>query len=185
MPLPERSTWTSLPRSKAEAKRTGARHFYTGRPCKRGHDSIRKMPSGNCVACERDAAYVKRQRYHHAYRKRVTRERRRAEDLRKRFTPPWLSAEDRAAIKAIYAARPKGMVVDHFVPFEHDDELVVGLHVPKNLSYVTAAQNVAKGGKLELTQKQAHELVDAGLAIWRRDVSADFRMVNWEPYRPR
>ena len=144
MPLPERSQWGALPDSKAEAKRLGARHFYTRRPCHRGHDNIRKMPSGNCVVCEREDQYARRRDYHLAYRKAVTRGGRQAAVMRERFTPPWQTPEEAAAISAFYKARPKGMVVDHTVPFDHDDGLVVGLHVPGNLAYLTHAQNIAK-----------------------------------------
>lgn len=40
-----------LPRSRAEAKRLKARHYYTGKPCPHGHDAARYTSTCNCVAC--------------------------------------------------------------------------------------------------------------------------------------
>lgn len=37
--------------SKQDALRLGRKRFYTGRPCKYGHDSERYTTTGNCIAC--------------------------------------------------------------------------------------------------------------------------------------
>jgi len=37
--------------SKKEAKARGLKKFYTGVPCKWGHDAQRYVKSGNCCAC--------------------------------------------------------------------------------------------------------------------------------------
>jgi hypothetical protein len=69
---------------------------------------------------------------------------------KKQATPPWLTKEDREAIRAIYAEakrreRETGIKqhVDHIIPLQH--ELVCGLHVPWNLQILTESENVSKG----------------------------------------
>lgn len=41
----------NLPKTRKEALRIGATHYYTGRACKHGHFSLR-VSRGNCLACE-------------------------------------------------------------------------------------------------------------------------------------
>lgn len=41
----------SLPRKKADAKAIGSKYYYTGTPCKSGHDTYRLTSSGVCQAC--------------------------------------------------------------------------------------------------------------------------------------
>jgi hypothetical protein len=41
---------TNLPKTRAEAKVTGATHYFTGEPCKHGHIAPRKT-KGACVEC--------------------------------------------------------------------------------------------------------------------------------------
>ena len=45
--------YLSMPRSRAEAKAKGAKQYYTGVPCERGHLSIRAT-KGTCIACRRE-----------------------------------------------------------------------------------------------------------------------------------
>ena len=40
----------NLPKTRAEAKATGATHYFTGKPCKQGHIALRKT-KGACVEC--------------------------------------------------------------------------------------------------------------------------------------
>jgi hypothetical protein len=42
-----------LPKTRAEAKATGAKYYFTGEPCKHGHIAPRKT-KGACVECLRD-----------------------------------------------------------------------------------------------------------------------------------
>jgi len=41
---------TKLPKTRAEAKATGAKYYFTGEPCKHGHTAPRKT-KGACVEC--------------------------------------------------------------------------------------------------------------------------------------
>jgi hypothetical protein len=41
---------TNLPKTRAEAKATGAKYYFTGEPCKHGHIAPRKT-KGACVGC--------------------------------------------------------------------------------------------------------------------------------------
>lgn len=42
---------TSIPRSRAEALRSGNKYYYTGKPCKNGHISYRHARSSICPEC--------------------------------------------------------------------------------------------------------------------------------------
>jgi len=41
------------PKTRAEAKATGATHYFTGQPCTRGHIALRKT-KGSCVECMKE-----------------------------------------------------------------------------------------------------------------------------------
>lgn len=45
----------NLPKSRAEAKKAGYTHYFTGKPCKAGHLSVRNTNSSNCLACNKIA----------------------------------------------------------------------------------------------------------------------------------
>lgn len=63
---------TNLPKTRAEAKATGAKYYFTGEPCKHGHIAPRKV-KGSCVDCLRaewQAAAETRAEYFRAYNKR-------------------------------------------------------------------------------------------------------------------
>ena len=59
----------NLPKSRPEAKAIGAKHYFTGEPCKYGHIAPRKT-KGSCVEClkvEWEKANVTRAEYFRAY----------------------------------------------------------------------------------------------------------------------
>ncbi len=43
-----------LPRTRAEAKQTGATHYFTGKPCKHGHIAERSTSDAVCQECNRE-----------------------------------------------------------------------------------------------------------------------------------
>lgn len=62
---------TNLPKTRAEAKATGAKYYFTGEPCKHGHIAARKT-KGACVDCmklEWAEGAVKRADYFKEYNK--------------------------------------------------------------------------------------------------------------------
>lgn len=61
-------------------------------------------------------------------------------------TPKWLTKEQRQQMKDIYINRPKGFHVDHIHPLKGEN--FCGLHVPWNLQYLPAAENIRKRNKL-------------------------------------
>lgn len=64
----------------------------------------------------------------------------------KRATPGWA---DKKRMRDIYAACPPGYHVDHIVPINGTN--VCGLHVPENLQYLPAAENIGKKNRYTIT----------------------------------
>ncbi|MGY6251756.1 hypothetical protein ACXIUS_30290 [Bosea thiooxidans] len=50
-----------LPKKRSDAKQTGSRFYYTGKPCKNGHISKRQTDSGSCFECAKEGRI---RRYH-------------------------------------------------------------------------------------------------------------------------
>jgi hypothetical protein len=164
------------PNTRAAAKAAGSKFYFTGEACPQGHVELKYTSNGNCTACNSGLG----RRWHQANPTAARVHARRAHAKARGFpVPPWQSDADRTEIDAFIAACPAGLTVDHIVPLGHAE--VVGLHVARNLAYLTHSENSRKGRKLpdNLTPAQA---VERGLAIWRRDVRKD-GSVNWEPYR--
>jgi len=89
---------TNLPKTRQEAKATGAKYYFTGEPCKHGHVAPRKT-KGACVECikiEWQQAAEKRADYFREYNKR--------EDVKDRKNE-WYEAHKDQVIQAA-ATRP-------------------------------------------------------------------------------
>lgn len=99
-------------------------------------------------------------------------------------TPPWLTPNERAALKQIQAVRMPNEHVDHIVPRDDHPDLA-GLHVPWNLQYLTAAKNSQRTrGRVNAftpSPDEAAEYVANGMAVWKRDVAED-GVINWTKY---
>jgi len=190
--------------TRKEAKATGEYLYYTGTPCKHGHDDYRYTNNAMCVTCAKhyrkkheESAEKKRERYlrnkesvlegkkeyyqenreeirkkqkvycdankeklresnkkwrtenyeRHAHNCRMYRYR------RYQAVPSWLTDQDKADIRNIYAeckqaTEETGVLhhVDHIIPI--NGKAVSGLHVPWNLQVVPASYNLSKKNKV-------------------------------------
>ena len=93
---------TNLPKTRAEAKATGAKYYFTGELCKHGHIAPRKT-KGACVEClkvEWLQAAETRAEYFREYNKR--------EDIKERKNE-WYQ-ENREAVIAAAATRPAAVL---------------------------------------------------------------------------
>jgi hypothetical protein len=150
---------------------SGLLHYFTGKPCKRNHLSIRNVNDKSCLACrnlqakkdyadnpDRFIARVQNSKSKKANEYKQYQRQYRRENLNlyrfhcaKRWTaklhatPKWANLED---IKLKYEFCPYGLVVDHIVPLQ--GKRVCGLHVPWNLQYLTKEDNARKYNKLSV-----------------------------------
>ena len=95
----------NYPKTRAEAKSTGATHYFTGIPCTRGHIALRKT-KGSCVEClkiEWDENNQRRAGYFTKYNKR--------EDVKER-KHEWYVAHRKQVIEAA-ATRPAEVLCEY------------------------------------------------------------------------
>lgn len=153
-------------RARGEARATGAKRYFTGLPCRRGHVAERQTVNGTCVEClklraEQNPHWFEWGEHNNAL-KRKRRERIDVKEARKaerqarldyiaQRTPKWADTD---AIQALYNAarrmtRKTGVSwsVDHIIPLR--GELVSGLHVLENLQMLPTQDNVKKGRRFD------------------------------------
>ena len=95
-----------LPSKRSEAIALGAPHYFTGKPCKRGHVDLRRI-CGTCFGCDREEAALKREQIKSDPAKL---EKRRAKQLAyamKRLADPEIRAQVRARESELYHTNPK------------------------------------------------------------------------------
>jgi len=147
-------------------------HYFTEKPCKRGHIANRLLSDRSCVKCnkEKRARYYKenpekfRKIRRDLYAANPDKERETAKlrsrewrkqnpnhrnalkssymAAKKRRIPAWASMSD---LVAFYKKCPKGYHVDHIYPLR--GKYVSGLHVVSNLQYLPAVENMKKNNK--------------------------------------
>jgi hypothetical protein len=158
-----------------EALLQGLVTYYTGKPCKNGHDSPKRAINGSCTACEKVKNNSEgRQEYMSAY---AEKERSRVRAIASKWQqnnkgkvnantacrhtakmqrqPSWLTKEDKQYIRCLYQlsamrSRESGIEwnVDHVVPLQGEN--VSGLHVPWNLQVIPASDNFKKNNKWQI-----------------------------------
>lgn len=146
-----------------EAIELGLKFYYTGKPCKHGHDQPRWVTSFNCIVCAKDQCRInKAKRY--AKNPEKYRELGRLDYSRnperykmhacfrskrlKQATPPWVTKE---MMKPFYDERNRltketGIPhdIDHIWPLKSPDDTFCGLNVPANLQVIPASVNRSK-----------------------------------------
>lgn len=146
------------------AKAAGLKHYFTGKPCPKGHVCLRLVSTNGCTQCglENFRRWAEENRERLRERDKARREsspdakaalqaRRRARKLS--ATPQWLTDADHAQIQSVYALADALQAatgipheVDHIVPLQ--GKLVCGLHVPWNLQAIPMRDNRSKGNRI-------------------------------------
>lgn len=173
-----------------EAIQTGALHYFTGKPCKKGHVAPRRTVNGNCTVCEGEKNNAPERK---AYMSQYAEENRdKVREIASRWQknnpgkvnantslrhtakmqrqPKWLTKSDKLRIKAMYqlaAMRSRDSFekwhVDHIVPLQGEN--VSGLHVPWNLRVIPAVENIRKGNRIDDTRVAAPPVATSSMAV--------------------
>lgn len=151
--------------SRQRSLRDGLPTYFTGKPCKNGHLAPRQAVNRHCLDCvklwnrqlwdlDRDERlFDNRRRYYrnHERYKEINRNyhQNNKEKIKalnalgtKRLrtqAPPWSNLN---AIRKFYVECPNGYHVDHIIPLK--GRIVSGLHIPDNLQYLPALENLRK-----------------------------------------
>jgi hypothetical protein len=151
--------YSKLPKSHQEARASGSIHYFTGKPCKRGHVGRRYACNKACVPCLnlfdqsrlKDPGYLRKKAEHQRiYGKTPTGRllsktksaQRRAERFAK--TPKWANT---AAIREFYSGCPEGYHVDHIIPLRNG--VFPSVHSLENLQYLPAQENISKQNNVD------------------------------------
>lgn len=114
----------SLPTSRAEAKTSGSKHYFTGLHCKNGHYSYRVTVNGVCAMCCSEAGKAKRNNY--AGRKEALK-RWNASDKAKTAKDRWKERNPKWAwvVSSVGGARTRAKYKD--LPFDLTNEYVYSI----------------------------------------------------------
>lgn len=131
--------------AKAYYRRTKTKKFGISNWAKANPDKVRECNKRYRAANkEKLKAYNKQWAQNNAGK--VTAYARAYQLAKQRAAPKWLTTEQWLKIEEFYVNRPDGYHVDHIVPLKGKN--VSGLHVPWNLQYLRAAENIAKSNKI-------------------------------------
>jgi hypothetical protein len=97
-----------LPSSPAAAKQIGARRYFTGMPCKRGHVAERSAANAQCVLCSRELSY-QRSKLPHVKKMNA---------LNKKKQSARLQQKEYAARNRTYIANQQTFVIPQCMPKE-------------------------------------------------------------------
>ena len=159
--------------ARQEAIRSGAKTYFHGIPCKRGHIAERQTVNGSCMECNREKNvtekvrdYKKRHKkdnlqrykeYSREYKKEwskknpdyFTKYAIKRNKVLKKATPSWSNINS-ITVKYKERTAMTGLTgveyhVDHIIPLQGKN--VCGLHIPANLRVIPAKQNRVKSNK--------------------------------------
>lgn len=103
----------------------------------------RKLKSKDWYWTNRERKLYTSQKYYQDHKSFYKEKCRRYQASKKHRTPPWA---DKEKLKSIYLNCPEGYHVDHILPLH--GRTVSGLHVPENLQYLPASENLRKGNRI-------------------------------------
>ena len=149
-----------------QALKQDLKHYFTGRPCIRGHIANRTSKDGVCIKCastltqewqlrnkdqytEYQHNWVKNNpEYERTWRLENGGRRDKYAELRNLRVPSWLTKEDWDVINFFYKYCPEGFNVDHIIPLRGKN--ISGLHVPHNLQWLPTLDNLRKGNTYDV-----------------------------------
>ena len=156
-----------------DALTKGLLRYYTGKPCKRGHITERRIDGGCIICCKtrqqnnldkcaaasrkwrgnnpgKQSAMSKRWDDNNPGNKSARRQKYNTSKIHR--TPVWMTMDELERIKIVYEiaanmSKLDGIQydVDHIIPLRGRNKSVSGLHILSNLQIITHQKNMEKG----------------------------------------